>query len=175
MRPPATHAAYHAVRSERFLIISAGILATPIRVMYQARPRPATIYRHMEGIQHHLSTHAAGQGPAHDEPGMKIQQGGQVQPTFPGRNIRDVCQPPPVGLLGLKITIQQIGRDRMGMVRVRRRLEFLLLSGLDSVLTHQPCDTVSAMMHLSGLELGVNPRTSVGTTTGCMDSLDLDH
>ena len=62
--------------------------------------------------------------PADVLPGEQINHHGQIQPAFPGMNRGDVTDINLIGLFHRQLTIQMVGRKRLIMFGIRRRLDF---------------------------------------------------
>jgi len=84
---------------------------------------------------------------------MQIQNHGQIKPTFTGPDITDVhhlsvdrrcpCiaeRPFLIGLIRLKVTVQQVGCDVELVVVIRCYLVFASLSGMLRILLSQKAD-----------------------------------
>ena len=70
--------------------------------------------------------------------GGEIEHGSQVEPTFSGWRIRDVCQPDPVGHQGRERLLQKVRGDRQMVTTVGgARLEPTTGESPDAVAAHQ--------------------------------------
>lgn len=91
-------------------------------------------------------------GPPHDPAGKEVEHHRQIQPPFACPAIGNIDAPFLVGGRRNKILIQQIGRDRVGMVAVGRALETAFLPRFEAVLAHQaghapPADGQAVCLH----------------------------
>src|SRR5690348_8996646 len=101
----ATHAEGEARGREQLLIRGARVLYPAIRMM-QTLARLAMGERHAQRRQRERVIEQGAQRPAHDAARGEIENDGEIEPTLPRRNVRDVGRPdaiafPQVGI-GLK-------------------------------------------------------------------------
>src|SRR6202171_3817789 len=75
--------------------------------------------------------------PPDDTAGEEVDDDGQIQPSFAGPDIGDVCSPLLVRPLGREVLIDDVRRDRPGMMTVGGAFEPPLLPGAEAILTHQ--------------------------------------
>ena len=75
--------------------------------------------------------------PADDPAGEQVDDNGEVQPAFAGPHVGDVGTPLPVGPRCREVLIEQVQRDRSGMMAVGSPLEPPLLPRPEPVLAHQ--------------------------------------
>ena len=101
---------------EESLEFITGVLDSLIRMVNQAGRRPASCYRHSESLAHQPGTHVVGHGPADDLPTPYVQDRGQVEPSFSGRHIRDICDPDPIRARRYELLLQAVRRYRITMV-----------------------------------------------------------
>ncbi len=107
-----------------FLVEAGGILATAVTMEHQTRGWLALPDRHHQGVVSQLGRHAIRHCPAHNGPGVEINQNREVEPAFICRNRGDITRIHGIRLSDQELPIQKIRRDRATMVRVGRRLEF---------------------------------------------------
>src|SRR5256714_15094211 len=89
-------------------------------MMDQARPRAASLECHGEGGNGEFGAHMLAHRPADDLASEQVEDHGQVEPTFAGRDVGDIRQPDLIGPVGYEIPIQQVGGYRQGMLAVGR-------------------------------------------------------
>src|ERR1035437_747573 len=157
------HRACHAVLLELFLKRIAGVLASTIRVMPDARGRPAAEPGHRQSIHHNIGCHAWLERPADHFPIEQIQNDGKVQPAFICPQIRDVCRPNLIRRCRREVTVQQIRSHRQAMFRVRGDLVAPLVTRTYAVLAHEPFHTLFAGCKASQPQLTHHTRTAVST------------
>jgi hypothetical protein len=97
-----------------------------------------------ERVECELAVVDSAGGPAHDPSRKQVEQHGQVQPTFAGRDVRHVACPCRVGGLRVEVALEQVGRDGMLVARVGRMHEAALLPSLQAVFAHQALDALLA-------------------------------
>jgi hypothetical protein len=76
------------------------------------RPVPSP-QRHQQRIQDELRGHGGLHRPADDSPTVEIQNGGQEQPPFAGRDVGEVRDPFLVRRVRLEPPIQDVGRNEV--------------------------------------------------------------
>ena len=83
----------------------------------------------------------------------------QIQPSLPGWNVCNIANPDSIWLRNLKIPVQQIRCNRMGMPGVCGALVCEFACGLDVQLPHQPVDPLSGADHFppDHVKQGVQP------------------
>src|SRR5437899_3897265 len=91
--PPATHTGHQPMLGEDLPIGRRGIVGALIRVVNQARLRPAVEQGHREGVGREGAIGARLHRPADHAAGVQIQHDGQIQPARARRNRRDVPHP----------------------------------------------------------------------------------
>ncbi len=72
----------------------------------------SSLQRHLQGLLGQLPREPAPHGPAHDGPGIEIQQNGQIEPAFHGPDIGEVTRPHVIGSHDGKLPVQLIGGHR---------------------------------------------------------------
>jgi len=106
---------------------------------------------------------------------MQVHDYAQVQPTFIRRYVGDVGRPYPVPITRLKVAVQDIGRDRVIVFRIRRVPIPSTEDALDVITMHNARNSVEAASDASGTEIGVDTRAAVGLAALLMDGLDLNQ
>ena len=83
----------------------------------------------------------------------------QIQPSLPGWNVCNIANPDSIWLRNLKIPVQQIRCNGMGMPGVGGALVCEFACGLDVQLPHQPVDPLSGADHFppDHVKQGVQP------------------
>jgi len=114
------HAADDPLAAEGRLVVAAGVLAPPVGVMQQPLARSAARQRHAEGVERELLGDPVAHRPADDAARVQVEDYRQVEPAFPGRNVRDVGHPDRIGRGRRELARQHVGRDGEGMPGVRR-------------------------------------------------------
>ena len=70
-----------------------------------------------------------------------------IKPSLPGWNVRNTASPDSIWIRNLKILVQKIRRNRMGMPGVCGALVCEFACGLDVQLPHQLVDSLSGADH----------------------------
>ena len=86
----AAHRLAHAPLSQLAAYLGAGVLAATIRVEDQSLRGFAHPMGHLQGVQHELARHVAGNRPADDPAGEQIQNRADIKPAFARPQISDV-------------------------------------------------------------------------------------
>ena len=81
---------HHSSLCQQSLILAAGVLTAPVRMMQQARRRLANGDGHLQSVNDQLPVQAITHGPAHNAPGVKVQDHCQIEPPLCGRHISDI-------------------------------------------------------------------------------------
>lgn len=125
-----THADVDLVLGQEPLIVAAGVLATPIRMVQELLCSDgATTKRHGQRLLTQIIGHPCVHGPANDATGKEIHDGGQVEPAFSRGHIRDIRQPDLIRTSGYEILLELIGRRYMSGIAASRPLETAVTLG----------------------------------------------
>jgi len=100
--------------------------------------------RHCQRVGDQLGAHVIGHRPANDPPRVKILDGDEVEPAFPGSEVGDVGDPAAVRGAGGEIAIEQILSDADAGHTDRRRPVLLGLQPRQAGLAHQALDAFAA-------------------------------
>ena len=129
-----------------------------------------------QGVGDQVGAQVVGQGPADDPAGGEVDDGGQVQPALPGRDVGDVAAPAGVDRRGVgrEVAADQVrpGRRRPG------RGSWSAASGCGA-RPRSPAARISRATRLrpvpmpSSAQLGVDPRGAVGALGLGVDRRDL--
>lgn len=134
----AAHRNLEPVLSQQLLIVMSTVLRPAVRVMKAARWWPSDRDRHVQGPQGEILLHAIADRPADDTAREKVNDHGQIDPTFPRPDIGDVACPLLVWPARGEVLLQEIRRDVEGVIAVGRALELPAADDMDAVLAHQP-------------------------------------
>ena len=113
-------------------------------LLLSAKPRHAQRECDCAGL--HVVPHA----PAHHMAAEQVDHARQRQPAFVGGDVSDVSGLHLVGCLWRKVSIQQVFGNGQVMFAVGSDNDFLLASGLDTVLFHELSETFFAHSKASG-------------------------
>src|ERR671911_914744 len=100
--------------------------------------------------------------PANHPSGKQIEHNGQVQPALTRPDVRDIRVPILVRTVCREVLLEQVGRDREGVMAVGGAFEAVLLPGLETILAHQPGGAASPDRQALVLQLAGHAWTSVG-------------
>lgn len=134
--PFATHAAYHAVRSQPLLVIVRCILAAAIGMVQYILFGSLKLISLIQRFQNKRFGHSFVHVKTNDLTGAQILYASQIEPAFICRDIRDVGHPDFVWLLRRKLLVQHIVSYRQFVFRVRRCLVFLHCARFQSKFFH---------------------------------------
>jgi hypothetical protein len=142
--------------------------------MYQPLGRPPALDGHRERVDDQLLAHMVGHAPAHDPPRERVLDGRQVQPAFPGPQIREVGDPQHVGLLRSELPLDEVIGDANALHPHGCATPLASHKPGDAGLRHQPLDTLASDLDpVRDPQLGLDPRTAVHTTVLGVDRSDL--
>ena len=99
--------------------------------------------RHKQGFTPQLFCHALSHGVTDNFARINIFDASEIQPSFPGGNIRYICLPDLIRCCGRKVLIQQIRRNRQIVDRVRSRPELAFLLTVQPQLLTKTCQSVT--------------------------------
>src|ERR1700682_6132685 len=119
------------------LIVDRAILAAAVGMVDQPGQRTPRQKRSAESSQGQIPMQTITNRPADDTAGEEVDDDGQIQPSFAGPDIGDVCSPLLVRPLGREVLIDDVRRDRPGMMTVGGAPAAPLLPGAEAILTHQ--------------------------------------
>lgn len=134
----AAHRHPETVLSQQLLIVVGTILRPAIGVMNAALRRPSDRDGHVQRPQGKNLLHAVADGPANDAPGEKINDHGQIDPTFLRPDISDVARPLLVRRARREVLLQEIRRDVEGVIAFGRALELGCVSRVVEILLSRP-------------------------------------
>jgi hypothetical protein len=143
-------------------------------MMDQARSRTSSLDCHGERGDGQFGTHVIAHGPADHLPGEQIEDHGQVEPAFAGRDISDVGQPDLIRPVGDKVLIQQVFCNRQGMLAVGGADAIAVRHpSPDTMAAHDPLDPLAADGIALGAQFGMDARRSVPFPVLCMNPPDI--
>src|SRR6202451_285748 len=157
----AAHALTYPVSPEPTAEGVAGVLRAAVAMEDELQLRSPKPHRGSQGVAHERCRHALGQAPANNLARVKVQDDRQVHPALARPDVRDVADPYRVGLLGMEVSLEQVGRNRQRVIRVGRRLVLASAFGSQTRFAHQPSDALAANAHALAGELVVHPRRTV--------------
>ena len=159
----STHRAGHAEFHKLVLKRMAGILAAPIRVMQDTRGWPPAKPSHCQRVRHDVRRHTWLKRPANDLAIEQIQNDSKIEPALVGPQVRDVRRPNPIGSGRREVSGEQVFSHGESMFRVRGDLIAPLVTGTDTVLTHEPFDALFTGCESSQPKFTYHARATVST------------
>ncbi|ERI12139.1 hypothetical protein Brsp07_00184 [Brucella sp. NBRC 14130] len=105
--------------------------------------------------------HPIARFPADDATRIEIDNDCQVQPAFYRPYVTDIDTPFLIRSVTSEVLIQKIGSDRLAMIAVRRALETRLLSGFQTILTHQSRCAGTTCPNALFVQLNMHARAAV--------------
>ena len=103
---------------------------------------------------------------------MQVDHTGQIEPTLIGGDVGNVTGPHGVGLLGLEVAIQQIGRNGQVVLAVSGDDILAFAPGFNTAQLRQFLDTIFPNPHVLGHKFFPDSGPAVFTFTasvGCFD------
>ena len=170
----AAHAGHHPELLEAALVVTARVLAPAVAVVQQTGAWLPTIHRLLERSEGELRVQVWPERPADHESRVQIQHDGQVAPPGTRTQVGDVGDPDLVDGLCREVLIEDVGSDRIRVLRVRRRLELLRLGADQSALSHQASDPVPTASLAVLAQVGVDPHRAIPAAILLVRSTDLD-
>src|SRR4051812_36477018 len=137
-------------------------LAAAIRMMDQPCCRTAHGQGFAQSGKRQVAMQPIAGGPANHPACEQVDNDGEVQPAFAGPYVGDVGAPLPVGRCCGEVLIEQVWRDRPGVIAVRGPLEPPLLPSLQAVVAHQPSDPAATDPEAAIPQFPRHPGTAVG-------------
>jgi hypothetical protein len=99
-------------------VVAGSGLTAAVEMMDETDRQAPSLDRHDERGDGEFGAHMIAHGRANDLAGEQIEDHGQVEPAFAGRDVSDIIQSDLIGPVGHKILIQQVCRHRQGMLAV---------------------------------------------------------
>ena len=90
--------------------VVASVLRALVRVHDDPLPRLSSPHCHHQRVEHKVTNHCRLHRPADDHAAMKIHDDRQVQPAFPGSDVRDIRDPSGIGSFHGELPLQKIRR-----------------------------------------------------------------
>jgi len=104
---------------------------------------------------------------------VAVDDGGQIQPAFPGGDIRDVTDEFLAGRRRGEVPAEQVGDAvSVAVLLGQHRAPGPRLAGLQAQLAHDAADELQAAGEAPAVELGVDASVSVGLVGGAEGVLD---
>jgi hypothetical protein len=167
------HARHHAVMRHDLAVGIGGVELTAVGVVDQSNGRPACGDGHAQGAQDQSDVVARRHRPTHHAPGVQIQQHRQIQPACPRSDKRDVAHPSLIGFVCLELPLQQIGRDPVPMLGMRRQTEAATPPREDAVHPAQSGNALAATGDAFGRQMTPHATRAVRLSELCMNALEV--
>jgi PAS domain-containing protein len=170
--PASAHAADDPAGREQALVVGAGVLAAPIRVMQrggmmQGQGTP------QRGARQRAIEPGTG-GPADDSPRREIEQYREIEPALRGPAVRQVGRPDPLGPARRKLARQMIRRDGVVGGAPGGHPESAARQAAEPGGAHQARDPLPAHPLARFPKIAMNPRAAIGPMTPAMAGGDRD-
>jgi len=127
---------------------------------------------HEQCIAGKFGPEMVGHAPADDLAGGHVLDRGQVEPALAGRDVADIGQPDSIGVIGSKVSPQQVRCHRIVMPAVGCARNMMPDLDPKPACPHQPFDPLAADLDTLGTQLGMHAWTAVGPPTRGKDSSD---
>jgi len=123
--PLGAHTAEQRMPGQEPLVQSRAILAPPVGMDDDTLGHLSPPQSHLQRLADQVGGHPFGKRPADDQPGIEVDDHGQVEPPLFGPEIGDIAHPLLVGGRGAEVLLQQVRRHRQIVLRIRGGLELL--------------------------------------------------
>jgi hypothetical protein len=144
------------------LILDRTILTAAVGVMGQPLTGSSDPQSLAQRLKRQFLVQPVTHRPANHPPSEEIEDDGQVQPALTRPHVRNIGAPLLVRALSREVLLEQVGRDRKGVMAVGGALEAPLLPGLEAVLAHQPSRSAATHRQALLLQFTGHARTAVG-------------
>src|SRR6266540_1371526 len=169
-----THTARDAPGGEVRLVVHARVRAASIGVVQEPGIGTAPLDCHLEGLQRDPSVVHGTDRPAHHEPGVEIQNRGEIQlGPISDHELGRVADPALIRCRGGEVPGEYIGRDGVLVMAVGRVLEPLRDLALNLLVPHQPPHTFFAESLAVLLKVLPQTGTTIALSTGRMERAQL--
>src|SRR6185369_3800726 len=159
------HAAGDATSSQGLPVVLARIGAALVGVVKQSALRSAPSQCLLQRPTRQMAVIHRADCPAHDDPGIEIQDRGKVELAVSRQELRRVSDPTTIGCFGLEVSGEQIRCDRLIVLTHGRAAVPAPNPRPEALLAHQASDAFpSDPLTLRG-KLHVHSRTAVSPTT----------
>jgi hypothetical protein len=153
-----SHRKTHSVLRQPF----ESALAATIRMVDQPGCRTAQGQGFAQSGESQVSVQPVASCPADDPTCEQVDDNGEVQPAFAGPHVGDVGTPLLIGPGCREVLIEQVRRDRPGVMAVGGPLEPQLLPSPQAVVAHQPSDPAAADREAAIPQLPRHSGTAIG-------------
>ncbi len=120
-----------------------GVLDAPVAVEKEPRLWPFAAHRHLQRGDGQRRIDALGKGVADNLFGAEILGDGGIEPALAGRYVGDIADPDAVRFGDGKLSLPQVRRGCVAVVRIGRDAVGPAAGGLDSGLAHQAVDALA--------------------------------
>lgn len=138
----STHARFQTIRSAEAPPGIAAVLR-PLIGMNQSAAWPPAARGEQHGVDHQLAVNRRSSCPPHNFAGEEVDDDGQVEPSLPGPDIRDVRDPRLVAARRRELALEMI-RNQDRRLADRPPTGTIAMQRSEAVLAHQPRHTMLA-------------------------------
>src|SRR5207249_2638938 len=167
------HAQDNAVSVEHGAVVAACVLTPAVGMMHEPGVGLAVGQGHRQRLDGELPRDPVAQCPANNAAREQVQDDHEVQPALARPEVRDVGHPGRVRCRDRELPIENVGRHREVMLRVRRALEAALLPRAQALLPHEARHAMAPNVVALCLEFPIDPGTPVAPATGRMGGDDV--
>jgi hypothetical protein len=171
--PFPTHADRDPAFCEASPVGTAGILTPTIGVMQQSFSRLTTTQCHVQSIGYQGFITGRTHRPTHDKARIAIDNASEIEPPLLCPDSGDIPHPFFIGLLGMKVPLEEIRSDWMGMVAIGCPGLVSLSRGDEATLAHQADHALATTAQTLLLQDGMDTRTPVNASPFLENPLDL--
>src|SRR2546422_1327049 len=153
--------------------VAACVLTPAVGMMHEPGVGLAVGQGHRQRLDGELPRDPVAQCPANNAAREQVQDDHEVQPALARPEVRDVGHPGRVRCRDRELPIENVGRHREVMLRVRRALEAALLPRAQALLPHEARHAMAPNVVALCLEFPIDPGTPVAPATGRMGGGDV--
>jgi hypothetical protein len=135
--------------------------------------RVTLLDRHLQGVHYQGSLELRGHRPTDNFAAPGIHDHSQIQPTCPGRDVSNICDPQTVGSLGSEIPLDQIGSRTCPWLSLGRVWGFSAANALQTFGSHQASHPLATHVQLIDVcQFGMDARRTISPFGFLMDFMD---
>ena len=155
---------------QQTLVVLAGVLDSTIRMHHELLARVFPRESHLQRIHDKPTVDRVRHRPADDPPREQVLDHSQVQPTLDRRNVRDVGRPCFILPRRSEVSIHDVPRDRVRVIRIgRAHAKATLRFRSQPGLFHVFCDGLALARLALSNQLRMHARRTVCGVTGSMN------
>ena len=131
------------------------------------------VQRLFQGIEHEVRAHGAAHPPAHDAPGVHVDDKGHEQPALPGAHVGEVRHPQLIGTISFELPVDTVERARGRGIWRGGSDAFAAPDPGQPELAHQPLDRTAGNGYAFSVHLLPDLVCAVDLPVGMPDPLNI--